>query len=116
MSIIEQTLAEREARYGNFAKNAALAQAIKAAFAAGERWQTLSVDESEALEMIARKVARIVNGGAADYPDSWLDIAGYATLVANRLLEAAPVLDLESCLAACTNVRASPSMPAGSEA
>jgi hypothetical protein len=34
--------------------------------------------------MICHKMARIVNGDA-DYDDSWIDIAGYATLVAERL-------------------------------
>ncbi len=34
--------------------------------------------------MIAHKLARICNGDP-DYGDSWRDIAGYATLVADRL-------------------------------
>lgn len=38
----------------------------------------------EALEMIAHKIARICNGDP-NYADNWVDIAGYATLVANRL-------------------------------
>jgi hypothetical protein len=44
----------------------------------------LDDDQSEALEMIAHKIARILNGDP-NYVDSWLDIAGYATLVAERL-------------------------------
>ena len=34
--------------------------------------------------MIVHKLARIVNGNP-DKVDSWVDIAGYATLVAERL-------------------------------
>ena len=41
-------------------------------------------DQREALEMIAHKIARILNGDP-NYADNWIDIAGYATLVANRL-------------------------------
>jgi len=44
------------------------------------------VDQDEALDMIAHKIGRIVNGDP-DYEDSWRDIAGYATLVADRLLK-----------------------------
>jgi hypothetical protein len=44
----------------------------------------LEDDQAEALEMIANKIARILNGDP-DYADSWTDIAGYATLVAERL-------------------------------
>jgi hypothetical protein len=41
-------------------------------------------DQREALDMIAHKIARIINGDP-DYADSWVDIAGYATLVSERL-------------------------------
>lgn len=41
-------------------------------------------DQKEALEMIASKIARILNGNTNN-EDSWRDIAGYATLVADRL-------------------------------
>lgn len=41
-------------------------------------------DQQEALDMIAHKLGRILNGDP-DYADSWADIAGYARLVADRL-------------------------------
>jgi hypothetical protein len=41
-------------------------------------------DQWEALEMIVHKMGRIVNGNP-DEVDHWVDIAGYATLVADRL-------------------------------
>lgn len=46
--------------------------------------EDLDDDMVEALEMIAHKVGRILNGDPA-YSDSWVDIAGYAKLVADRL-------------------------------
>jgi hypothetical protein len=44
----------------------------------------LTDDQWEAMEMIAHKLARIINGDP-DYHDNWADIAGYAKLVADRL-------------------------------
>ena len=46
--------------------------------------KSLAPDQQEALDMICHKMARIVNGDP-DYVDSWVDIAGYAMLVADRL-------------------------------
>ena len=47
-------------------------------------WATLPDDMREALEMIQHKVGRILNGDAT-WADSWVDIAGYAKLVSDRL-------------------------------
>jgi hypothetical protein len=52
--------------------------------AAKARNKELDSDQLEALDMIAHKIARILNGDP-NYADNWIDIAGYATLVANRL-------------------------------
>ncbi len=46
--------------------------------------KTFADDQWEALEMIIHKVGRIVNGNP-DKIDHWIDIAGYAKLVAMRL-------------------------------
>ena len=46
--------------------------------------KVLDSDQQEALDMICHKIGRIINGDP-DYADSWVDIAGYAQLVANRL-------------------------------
>lgn len=79
-------LTERGSRYGRFIDHAAITQRIKdAVFAhAAAHGRTLAADQREALEMIAHKIGRIVNGDP-DYADSWVDIAGYAQLVADRL-------------------------------
>jgi len=47
---------------------------------------TMAPDQWEALDMICSKISRIVNGDP-DYDDSWVDIAGYAQLIVNRLRE-----------------------------
>lgn len=81
---IDATLAERGTRYGEFAEHARITQAIKAAMENSPNWMTLTPDQREALEMIAHKAGRILNGDP-DYHDSWHDIVGYAKLVADRL-------------------------------
>lgn len=83
---IDATLSERGARYGRFIDHADASQELKGVLRGhmNERWQSLAPDQREALEMIAHKLARIVNGDP-DYSDSWVDIAGYAKLVADRL-------------------------------
>lgn len=81
--IVEQVLEERGARYGAFERHAVISQNLKDVLRVYND-NPLSADQREALEMILHKVARIINGDP-DYPDNWVDIAGYATLVANRL-------------------------------
>ena len=88
MADINTTLAERGKRYGDFAGHAGVTQRIKAAIISAPRYARLTPSQREALEMIAHKIGRILNGDP-NYPDSWHDIAGYATLVEQELLTAA---------------------------
>jgi hypothetical protein len=81
---IAATLAERGSRYGSFTGHAKITQAIKRAMADSPNWETLADDQREALEMIAHKIGRILNGDP-DFHDSWHDIVGYTKLVADRL-------------------------------
>lgn len=81
---IDATLAERGSRYGSFTGHAAITQAVKNAMYSVPGWAKLADDQKEALEMIAHKVGRILNGDP-NYHDSWHDIVGYAKLVADRL-------------------------------
>ena len=83
---IDQTLDERAKDYGKFKDSAALMQGIKRLLAdhARRHDKTFADDQWEALEMIVHKMARIVNGNP-DKVDHWVDIAGYAKLVADRL-------------------------------
>lgn len=83
---VDATLAERGSRYGKFIEHANITQYLKDALRRkmGAKWDALADDQKEALEMICHKLGRIVNGDP-DYTDSWVDIAGYAKLVADRL-------------------------------
>jgi hypothetical protein len=83
---INDTLAERGERYGHFAGHALVTQQLKLLVAdhLKARDKTLTAEQREALDMIFHKIGRIVNGDP-NYPDSWVDIAGYAQLVANTL-------------------------------
>jgi transposase len=80
---VDAILDERASTYGSFKDVAGFAQEMKNAIRMCNNSE-LDDDQIEALDMIASKIARIVNGDP-DYVDSWLDIAGYATLVADRL-------------------------------
>ena len=80
----DEILAERGRRYGVFMDHAAITQHLKQVMFTHRGRETLAVDQVEALEMIAHKIGRILNGDS-NYADSWDDIAGYAKLVADRL-------------------------------
>lgn len=84
MSSIESTLKERGSRYGVFTEHARITQNIKKAMFDSPKFADLTDDQIEALEMIAHKIGRILNGDP-NYADSWVDIAGYSKLVADLL-------------------------------
>lgn len=84
MSSIDTTLAERGSRYGVFSGHAKITQSIKASMVDSPRWEELRDDQKEALEMVAHKIGRILNGDPS-YVDSWTDIIGYTRLVEIRL-------------------------------
>ena len=83
---VDKTLDARAEMYGKFKDGAALMQSIKRVLAdhAAKHNKTFADDQWEALEMIVHKIGRIVNGDP-DVVDHWVDIAGYATLIADRL-------------------------------
>lgn len=85
MSNVNEILAERGARYGLFAGHAGITQALKDVMRCTDGWNNrLDNEHKEALEMIAHKIGRILNGDP-NYADSWTDIAGYAQLIVKRL-------------------------------
>jgi hypothetical protein len=81
---VDAILNERGSNYGSFENVAKTAQSIKDVLYTTTDLPLMCPDQREALDMITSKIARIVNGDP-DYVDSWIDIAGYATLVADRL-------------------------------
>jgi len=86
---LSETLAERGKRYGAFTGHAEITMDLKRVItnACADRHCALWDDQTEALHMIAHKIGRILNGDP-NYADSWIDIAGYAQLVADRLTSA----------------------------
>lgn len=83
---VDAILNERGNRYGKFTGHAEITQLLKLVVSTGlaKRNKVLAPDQQEALDMICHKIGRIINGDE-NYDDSWVDIAGYAKLVADRL-------------------------------
>lgn len=86
---VEEVLKERGTRYGVFMGQAQIAQSLHIVLDQGMKLTgktkfDFAPDQLEAINMIVNKIARIYNGDP-HYSDSWRDIAGYATLVADRL-------------------------------
>ena len=84
MSGISDTLEERGKRYGNYLKQTEISNDLRTRMMNTPGWEKMEVDMEDALTMIAVKISRILNGDPF-YSDNWHDIAGYATLVADRL-------------------------------
>ena len=86
MPQVDETLDARAVEYGKFIEGAEVMQMLKRVVlnALNNRDKTLAHDQAEAMDMIIHKIGRIVNGNP-DVVDHWLDIAGYAKLVADRL-------------------------------
>lgn len=90
MTQIDNVLAERGKRYGDFADHAVIAQDLQDVMrragvkVCGESWDKLSAVQKQALTVIADKIARILSGDP-NYDDNWIDIQGYAKLAQDRL-------------------------------
>lgn len=88
--MIGEILEERGTRYGNYLEQCKISSKLMGIMnkarlkAKDERGVMLEPDQDDALSMIAVKISRILNGDP-NYSDNWHDIAGYATLVADRL-------------------------------
>lgn len=75
---VEETLADRGKEYGDYKEMCAIIQRLKRAMHQSLNWESLTHTQTEALEMCATKIGRILTGNPNN-PDSWKDIAGYAT-------------------------------------
>lgn len=84
MNDLRETLAERDATHGGFPAKSSFIQQAKSDMRGCLGWQSLAADQQEALDAIQVKIGRILFGNA-DHRDNWHDIAGYATLVDDRL-------------------------------
>ena len=86
VSGVGKVLDARAEQYGSFMQSADTVIRIKGIMhnAIARNEVHLYPDQLQALDMIATKLSRIVHGNP-NHLDSWIDIAGYATLVADRI-------------------------------
>ena len=86
VSGVGKVLDTRAEQYGSFMQSSDTAIRIKGIMhnAIARNEVHLFPDQLQALDMIATKISRIVHGNP-NHLDSWIDVAGYATLVADRL-------------------------------
>jgi hypothetical protein len=80
MKDVTETLDTRGNRYGEYRNVSRTAQFLKDTLRSGESWDIMEPYMQESLDLIANKLARIVNGDPF-YDDSWHDVGGYAKLV-----------------------------------
>lgn len=83
---LEATIAQRRGRYGPLIESGEVAMKTEDYWRSLPGWERLAFDQRESLAMIAHKISRIMCGDP-NYDDSWVDIAGYAQNVVNRLRE-----------------------------
>jgi hypothetical protein len=83
---VDKVLDDRAKDYGKFIEGAEIMQMLKRVVHnyIEKRGTPLAFDQREAIDMIIHKLGRIINGNP-DKVDSWRDVAGYSTLVADRL-------------------------------
>lgn len=79
----QDILQERGQTHGDFSNNARVSQALKATLQLENA--DLTDVQQEAIDMICHKLARIAAGNP-NFKDHWDDIAGYATLAADRVI------------------------------
>lgn len=81
-AMIEEKVVARDARYGDYAEEAALADMVMNLLT--DRGERLLPYQRQAIRMIATKLSRLVSGDS-NWLDGWVDIAGYSILVARQL-------------------------------
>lgn len=101
MNQIDNVLAERGKRYGDFTDHAVIAQDLQNVMrkagvkVCGDSWDKLSAVQKQALTVIADKIARILSGDP-NYDDNWIDIQGYAKLAQDRLPKQLELFDADT--------------------
>lgn len=79
MEDIRTTLNERAKTHGDYPRTAKTSQCVKCVIHNSPNWGQMFFSQTEAVDMIVHKLARIVNGNPNE-PDHWRDIIGYAQL------------------------------------
>jgi len=77
---IKETLNTREEQYGHYKIVGQISQEIKKIMQQSPNYRMMPEYMRESMDMIANKMARILNGNYY-LNDSWHDISGYASLV-----------------------------------
>lgn len=90
--VVDNILEEREAQYGSYSDVARITQGIKDYLLTGKSYENLSNEQKLSLDMIANKMARAVNGDV-NYIENFKDIAGYAILVVDSLMNTDGAVD-----------------------
>jgi hypothetical protein len=81
---IGDIIKERETTHGDFEMKAIFIQEIMEDISGLYIWKDMSADQKESIHMIIAKLSRIIYGNP-NHADHWIDIAGYAKLVSDRL-------------------------------
>ena len=81
---IGDIIKERETTHGDFEMKAIFIQEIMEDISGLYVWKNMPADQKEAIHMIISKLSRIIYGNP-NHADHWIDIAGYAKLVSDRL-------------------------------
>jgi hypothetical protein len=96
---VDKILAERPSKHGEFVENSRATWEIMRVLQGERNWPKLTDPEKHALYMVAHKMARIM-AGDPKCEDHWDDIAGYATLVADRIRQPIVPYDADEIYAA----------------
>lgn len=80
---LSKTLEERNI-YGDYASKAECIQGMKEWARDSPKWDEMTPDKKESIEMIIHKMSRILYGDP-NHIDSWHDIQGYAKLIEDKL-------------------------------
>ena len=94
---------EREKTHGVYKSTAAWSQSLKDLFRSSGNWHNMNDGQKEALEMIAVKLARLLNGNP-QFPDHWDDISGYGKLGSGSIERGPDLAALEQAIAPPSDV------------
>jgi hypothetical protein len=84
MNDVNTVLNERNNTHGDFDTQAMIAQDLKWTMRQGVNYHKLSSAQREAVDMIAHKLSRVVNGNC-NFLDHWVDICGYSQLIVKEI-------------------------------
>lgn len=89
MNTPDDTIKDREPRYGSFTERAHMLRQFKHIAENTPSYVNMTAAQQEGLLSIFGKISRLLNGDGGD-KDSWHDIAGYALLVEDSIKHANP--------------------------